>query len=141
MVGRRARWAAAFAATSVVAALTSCTSGPPPRIVTSGVAELSGMEALLWASLRADDDGCVYAETDGDRVSLVWPEGYTVSGDADSFEILDAEGEVVARSSAALDIGGGGASSTEDAWDGLDCATGRLWLVGGIRPSEAAATD
>ena len=125
---------------SLVVMLASCTTAPPPRIVTSDVAELSGMEALLRASLRADH-GCVYAHTDGAPVALVWPEGYTVSGDADSFEILDAEGEVVALSGAALDIGGGGVSSTEDAWVGLDCATRSLWMVGGIRPSEPAATD
>ena len=135
MRGQRIRWGAAVVSAALLGLLVGCTSTSTPRIVTSDVSELSGMEALLRATLRADPHGCVYAETDGESVTLVWPEGYSVSGDAESFEIRDADGEVVAQSGAALDIGGGGVDSAKEEWDGLDCATESLWMVGGIRPS------
>ena len=90
------------------------------------------MEALLRGTLTADDDGCVHAETSGEPATLVWPQGYTVTGDQKSFEILDASKNVVARSGSALAIGGGGAGSIKDTWTGLDCATGTLWMVGAI---------
>ncbi len=90
------------------------------------------MEALLRATLDVDD-GCVYARTAGEPMTLVWPQGYTVTGDSKSFEVLDAEGDVVARSGIALSIGGGGVDSVDEAWSGRDCVTGRLWMVGTVR--------
>ncbi|KRE68599.1 hypothetical protein ASG92_01675 [Arthrobacter sp. Soil736] len=88
------------------------------------------MEALLRGTLAADDDGCVQAQTAGDPVTLVWPRGYTVSGDSKSFEVLDASKKVVARSGSPLAIGGGGADSFRGTWTERGCAKGRLWMVG-----------
>ncbi|TCC18608.1 hypothetical protein [Kribbella sindirgiensis] len=66
----------------------------------------------------------------------MWPRGYTVRGDAQSFEILDRTNKVVAKSGTPLDIGGGGADNFKDTWTGRDCAGGGgLWMVGNIRPS------
>lgn len=90
------------------------------------------MEALLSSTLDIGDDGCVNAQSDGDLMTLVWPKGYSVQGDSTSFEVLDADGNVVASSGTALAIGGGGVDSVDDAWSGLDCATGNLWLVGDV---------
>lgn len=103
----------------------------PPRIVTSDVDNLSGAEAALQTTLTADANGCVRAGQSD--TTLVWPRGYTVRGNADSFEILDAVGKVAARSSTPLTIGGGGVDRFQDTWRGRDCATrGHLWMVGGI---------
>lgn len=113
-------------------------SGPsaaavPPRIVTSDFAGPSGMEALLVATLTADVNGCVQAQAGQSEVTLVWPRGYTVRGDSQSFEILDAIGKVVARSGVPISIGGGGADRFQNTWTGRECATGgQLWMVGGV---------
>ncbi|MEV4266836.1 hypothetical protein [Kribbella sp. NPDC049584] len=113
-------------------------SGPsaaavPPRIVTSDVAGPSGMEALLVGTLTADANGCVRAQAGQSMVTLVWPRGYTVRGDSQSFEILDAIGKVVARSGVPLSIGGGAADRFQNTWTGRECATGgHLWMVGTI---------
>jgi len=88
------------------------------------------MEALLRGTLTVDDDGCIQATTAGDPVTLVWPKGYTVRGDASTFEVLDAGKNVVASSGSSLAIGGGASDSVKDTWTEPDCATGRLWLAG-----------
>ena len=90
------------------------------------------MEALLSASLDVDAEGCVYGQSSGGRVTLVWPEGYTVRGDSTSVGVLDAGGKVVARSGMALAIGGGAVESVDDAWGEQDCATDSLWMVGEV---------
>jgi len=115
----------------MVTTASGCLSSPL-RIVTSDRPERSGMEALLRGTLAVDDDGCVHAKTAGDQVTLVWPKGYTVEGDAWSFEVLDASKNVVARSGLPLAIGGGGADSFNDTWAERGCAKGRLWMVGNI---------
>jgi hypothetical protein len=104
-----------------------------PRLVTSDSDSPSGMEAALQATLAVDANGCVRA---GAAVTLVWPHGYTVKGDAKSFEILDGTNNVVARSGVRLTIGGGGADRFKDTWTGKDCVgDGPLWMVGKIRAS------
>lgn len=90
------------------------------------------MEALLRAQLAASEDGCVYAQTDGGAVTLIWPKGYAVSGDQDSFTVRDADGTAVARSGTDLDIGGGGVDTVDDGWSEKSCATGTLWMVGQV---------
>ncbi|TCC28062.1 hypothetical protein [Kribbella speibonae] len=110
------------------------TAGLVPRIVRSDRDSPSGMEAALRATLTVDASGCVRAGQSG--VTLVWPRGYTVRGNAQSFEILAGPNTVVARSGVLLDIGGGGADSFEDTWTGRDClGTGGLYLVGNISPA------
>lgn len=101
--------------------------------VESDSPSLSGMQALLQGTLTADSGGCVRAKTAGDTVILVWPRGYTVRGDAESFEILDGGKNVVARSGTALGVGGGGIDKASDTWTERDCASGgKLWMVGKI---------
>lgn len=122
----------AISATAVMLmALAGCAAGPPsPKLVTSNGPDLSGMEALLTASLQTGDDGCVYAYTDAGTVTLVWPKGYVAVGDATSFTVVDAQGTAVARSGAPLSMGGGMAERVSDEWDNPGCATDSLWLVG-----------
>jgi hypothetical protein len=109
------------------------TVGPVPRIVRSDTDSPSGMEALLRATLTVDASGCVRAGKSG--VTLVWPRGYTVRGDAQSFEILAGPNTVVAKSGIPLDIGGGGVDNFENTWTGRDCMSGHLFMVGNITPS------
>lgn len=114
------------------APVPSATASPALRIVTSDVPNLSGMEALLEGTLAVDSDGCVHARTEGGAVTLVWPQGYTVRGDAASFEVLDASNTQVIDSGSTLAIGGGVADTVNHAWSGSECATGMLWMVGEI---------
>ncbi|MGW6201905.1 hypothetical protein ACWF0M_37525 [Kribbella sp. NPDC055110] len=108
----------------------------PPRIVRSDSDSPTGAEALFQTTLGADANGCVRASAGQSGVTLVWPRGYTVRGDAQSFEILDSTNRVVAKSGTPLDIGGGGADNFKDTWTGRDCAGGgQLWMVGNISPS------
>jgi hypothetical protein len=111
---------------------TGGVSSIPLRIVTSDFDGPSGMEALLLATLTADPNGCVRARAGQSTVTLVWPRGYTVRGNSQSFEILDALGNVVARSGVQLRIGGGSADHFQDTWTGRACAGGRLWMVGAV---------
>lgn len=121
-----------MAATLSLALCASACSSPTLRVVTSNEPQSSGMEALLPGSLTADENGCIYARTATDPVTLVWPQGYSVKGNSESFEILDASNAVVARSGVPLNIGGGSADSFLDSWSGRDCANGKLWMVGEI---------
>lgn len=95
----------------------------------------SGMEAGFRAALVADENGCIQAKTAaGATVTVVWPLGYSVRGNADSFEVLDREKTVVARSGVTLAIGGGGADEFQDSWTERACATdGQIWMVGTVR--------
>ncbi|WP_327639753.1 hypothetical protein OHB24_15700 [Kribbella sp. NBC_00482] len=107
-----------------------------PRLARSDLDSPSGMEAALRTTLTVDANGCVRASSGQPGVTLVWPRGYTVRGDAQSFEILDGTNKVVAKSGTPLDIGGGGVDRFKDTWTGRDCATGgTLWLVGNIGPA------
>ena len=105
----------------------------PPRLVTSNTPQLSGMEALLrQGTLVADENGCVQVKTAGGPVTLVWPQGYTVKGDSESFEILDRNKNVVVRSGRPFSMGGGGVGAVGDKWAGRECAQGALWMAGSM---------
>lgn len=108
------------------------TATAPPRLVHSDFDGPSGMEAAMQATLTTDANGCV-RPSDNSDVTLVWPRGYTVRGDSESFEILDAANKVIARSGTPITIGGGGADRFQDTWTGRACATnGPLWMVGTV---------
>lgn len=132
-----------------VTALAGCTSPPPPvetetptptatgtpvelRIITKTEPDPVGMEALLIATLEADSNGCVYAGAGDDRVALVWPQGYTVSGTLESFTVHDANGDAVATSGVDVNIGGGGGGPMSDEWTNTDCTADAIWMVGQI---------
>lgn len=140
------RTALAVAMAIVISALTACTPSPDPspdptptpeapRIVTSTTPTLSGMEALMTATLVIDEDGCVFAKTLGGRSGLVWPDGYSVRRDAGSFDVVDAAGDVVASSGEDLAIGGGAAGPPDDGWGNVDCVVGSAWMIGEVAPA------
>lgn len=119
-------------------------SGPAPaslRIVQSDSPTPSGMEAALRGTMIVDANGCVQARTPTNTlVTLVWPRGYSVLGESKSFEVLDGDKNVVARSGATLAIGGGGADAFQDAWTERACAGGgNLWMVGNVHTARAAS--
>ena len=90
------------------------------------------MDARFEGTLGVDGNGCIHATGPGEPVyTLVWPQGYTVQGDSESFEILDAGKNVVARSGSTVVVGGGLVHDDplKDHWTERDCANGRLWLV------------
>jgi hypothetical protein len=92
------------------------------------------MEAVLVGTLTADERECVQVKGPQHKVGLVWPKGYAVRGDSESFEILDGSKTVVARSGTSLAISGGGVDRVEDTWTERECVTGsKLWMVGIIR--------
>jgi hypothetical protein len=129
-----------FALTAAVSllALSGCVVAPPggtttpPRIVTTDIPEVSGMEALMTATLSVDDDGCVIAQLRDGVATIVWPKGYTTSGSDDSFEVLDATGEAIAPSGVLLKIGGGNVDTAVSEWVNVACATNPLWMFGGV---------
>jgi hypothetical protein len=93
------------------------------------------LEAGLQGTLIVDDNGCVQARTGANNLvtTLVWPRGYSVRGESKSFEILDGDKNVVARSGAALRMGGGGTDTFQNTWTERDCAGGNvLWIVGEV---------
>jgi hypothetical protein len=91
------------------------------------------MQALLQGTLTADQSVCVRVKSGEATLTLVWPRGYTVRGDSKSFEILDGDKNVVARSGTTLAISGGGVDNFQDTWTERDCASGsKLWMVGKI---------
>ncbi len=94
------------------------------------------MEAALITTLSADAAGCVIANTPGGNVTLVWPDGYSVTGDAASFDVVDGNGATIARSGVELHIGGGGGSSTS-VQGNPDCAGETVWLVGAVQPNQS----
>lgn len=108
----------------------------PPRIVRSDYAGTSGMQALLQTTLGVDASGCVRPDSGRSETTLVWPSGYTVRGNFESFEILDGTGKVIARSGVPVGIAGGGGDRVKDTWTGLDCVgDGVLWIVGEVGPN------
>lgn len=133
---------ARLAVVALVAALSGCSSSTPDpvpspspsvRIIQSDGAVLSGAEARLEGTLIADARGCIVAKTRGEAVSLVWPRGYSVRGDAGSFDVLDGDDNVVGRSGESIVMGGGGVGEFPNSWTERDCNPGTiLWVVGEI---------
>lgn len=87
-----------------------------------------GAAALLVGELRGDaDHGCLWleptsvSEGTSDRVSVIWPHGYTATFQPVP-QLLDEEGNVVAREGDVVEAGGGTTDSigsckvSEDIW-------------------------
>lgn len=104
------------------------------RLVTIDAPQYGAMDANFSGTLTIDDKGCIQARQGTDKstvYTLVWPQGYTVQGDAKAFEVVDANRKVVARSGSGFQIGGGLAlpNSTRENWTENECAQGHLWIV------------
>jgi hypothetical protein len=103
-----------------------------PRVVMQ--AELIGRLVLV--------DGCLRIESvhDGTSQLPIWPPEFGLAAEGDEIQVVDGEGEVVARVGEEVYMGGGGGSATGLA----DCVREQLpaacggpyWIVGdGVRPN------
>jgi hypothetical protein len=70
--------------------------------------------------------GCLFVEATGDRWLLLWPEGTSARIVDGAIEVLDEDGEVVAREGGPVRFGGG---------------EGRPREVGGVAAAEAWASE
>jgi hypothetical protein len=65
----------------------------------------------ITCRLAVDEVGCVHSAsfgTDGEGVGLVWPDDYAVrTGERGTFEIVDSNGQVVAREGDTITAAGG----------------------------------
>jgi hypothetical protein len=61
--------------------------------------------ALMQGVLRWDGAGCIWVETEGARVALIWPHGFSASGPP--LRIRDSTGRVVASENEEVQLGGG----------------------------------
>jgi hypothetical protein len=93
-----------------------------------------GMDALLQGRLVAEE-GCLRVRTfENESYLVIWQPDYFLNDNHGQIEILDRDGEVVARLGEEIRMGGGGASGPEfDAYLGKAipsrCA-GPYWLMG-----------
>lgn len=111
-----------LAASAVSLMLASCIGGfslptlstrtAPPFGETPGACPA----ALLEGNLIADGDSHLVVQPDrGPRSRLRWPSGYVVRRAMERLEVLDPEGEVVAREGDMVALGGGQLGT--DVWD------------------------
>jgi hypothetical protein len=70
--------------------------------------------------------GCLFVEAHGDRWLLLWPEGASARIVDGAIEVLDEDGEVVAREGGSVRFGGGERNPRE---------------MGGAAAAEASATE
>lgn len=77
--------------------------------------------ALIDGILRADEEWGVTLETsDGAKVKVLWPNGYSAREDDVGLALIDASGNVVAHAGDQVQVGGGG---SEEAWVGCGGVT------------------
>ncbi|MEZ2370360.1 hypothetical protein [Arthrobacter sp. RCC_34] len=130
------------AAIAALALTTSACAPPGPeavggaplqslRLATTGVEQLSGMEASLTTTLELNDDGCVVSRDGNQDTVLAWPAGYSVQRKNGSFIVKDASGREVASSGTRVSLGGGG-TSPDGHWDTHGCSGQAYWAVGAI---------
>lgn len=98
---------------------------PPPA---SGACPLAHLGRV---TLRGDPAGLsrpvwVQRIDGGQQLDIVWPYGFTARFNPD-LELLNAEGEVVAREGDVLDLGGGVVSSLDPAYDFYACHVSLAW--------------
>lgn len=79
--------------------------------------------ALIEGTLRADEDWGVALETsEGAKVMVLWPHGYSATVDDTGLALIDGSGTVVAREGDVVQVGGGG-SDAEGTWIGCGGVT------------------
>lgn len=86
---------------------------------------------MQHAELTVDDAGCIVLKN---GALPVWPKGYTVTGDAKSFAVLDADGRTVAKSDVPFSMGGGSIPDADSGWTNVGCVpdSGNIWMVGKV---------
>jgi hypothetical protein len=82
----------------------------------------TGMEALATGTLVLEN-GYLRLTTEGSSELIIWPEGYSLNMEGDEIQILDEDGQVVARAGDTISAAGG-----EMGWINV------LWVKGGFLP-------
>jgi hypothetical protein len=122
-----------------------CAPSPVPGVSFPRQEPVEGIRATMEAELIGDlvlVDGCLRVNAiHGDTSYLpVWPPEYTLQAVGDEIQVLDGEGQVVARVGQEVYMGGGEGSAAAMP----DCVreqlpagcTGPYWIVGtGVRPN------
>ena len=72
------------------------------------------MEALLEATLFLDPNGCLRVESGGGEARLVlWHRDFALKVEGDAIEVLNGDGQIVARVGEAVRMGGGETSASD----------------------------
>jgi hypothetical protein len=125
----RTRWTAQVLL-SVVAALViaACAAASPAIAVPTLEPEPAGTPqacpaALIEGILRADEEwGIVLEATDGAKVKVLWPHGYSARVDDGGLALIDEDGSIVAHAGDLVQVGGGG-TDAEGTWVGCGGVT------------------
>ncbi|GAB3199368.1 hypothetical protein GCM10027062_15830 [Nocardioides hungaricus] len=96
-----------FGIVSLVSAGDETGSGTSVRLPVSGWAGDIADGAALEGVLQVDDRQCVYLDTGGSQVFLVWPAGYSATLDQGRLALRDSNGNLVAQDGNQVRVGGG----------------------------------
>lgn len=123
--------------------VTPVVSDDGVQILTAGDGADSAMSALGTFVLRHDQDlNCLYHDEEdnngepgtGGRVVIMWPPGYTAKAAGDGVVVFAEDGEPVAETDVAFQIGGGAAPASGDHCDAIG-----TWIANGP-PIERSST-
>ena len=126
----------------VAAALGACLA-PDPVVYLPTYRPLDAMPAGLIEGVLVEADGCLWIETDGQRLLVLWPRDSTVTSTVDGLAV-GAEGVTIPVGTP-MRAGGGQYQQEHQAFvhDLIGepvpeaCrSTGLYWLAGGIEPAE-----
>ncbi len=91
-----------------------------------------GMDALGRFALRYDETAnCIYADVEGQRLTLVWPFGYSATEADGVVTVFDPRGGPVASAGEVVELGGGfvGAESLTGTAGDNRCGASSFWIV------------
>lgn len=112
---------------------------PGPVFVVQETSPNATMDALYQGTVIIDQD-CV--RLNADRHTVVWPMGFSLQHEADAYQVLDADGQVVGELGASTFYLAGGEVPELHDGVGLSPASqeqatrscpGRFWIVAGTR--------
>jgi hypothetical protein len=107
--------------------------------LTQNLAPNAVMEALFQGRIVADEAGCLRLQP-GDRVTVIWPKGFTLERVSGAFLVRDAGGRAVGRIGDTFRLGGGEVPylhqgiglSAADRERAMSRCPGIFWIVGSV---------
>lgn len=118
---------------AIIVFATACT---PATVSYFPVQQTAGLPSLtgLNSGKLVLKDGCLRLEWSGTSHLLIWPDRYSYGISGSDVDVLDENGDVVARTGQFKQLGGGEVSSIEAHTGTLppENYSGPYWLVGGI---------
>jgi hypothetical protein len=114
-------------------------NGGEPLFFTQNVIPSAVMEALFQGRIVADEAGCLRLQP-GDRVTVVWPMGFTLERASGTFLVRDAGGRSVGLIGDTFRLGGGEVPylhqgiglSAADRERAMSRCPGIFWIVGSV---------